>query len=47
MHPEAVTTETKTIYLQIVHKNMKITFCEWDTEGNFEQWLKENMKESD
>ncbi len=32
---------------QIVHKNMKITFCEWDTEGNFEQWLKENMKESD
>ncbi len=34
-------------HTQIVHKNMKITFCEWDTEGNFEQWLKENMKESD
>ncbi len=32
---------------QIVYENMKIAYCEWNPEGNFEQWLDEKMKEED
>ncbi|MEH2957837.1 tetratricopeptide repeat protein [Candidatus Merdisoma sp. JLR.KK006] len=29
---------------EIVYKNMKNTFYKWDPEGDFEQWLEEQMK---
>lgn len=31
---------------QIVHENMKNIHSKWNPEGNFEQWLEEQMKES-
>ena len=30
---------------QIVYKNMKVTYFEWSSKGNFEQWLKQQMRE--
>lgn len=33
-------------HTQIVYENMKIAYCEWNTEGDFEQWLEKNMKGS-
>ena len=32
-------------HTHIVYKNMKIAYCEWNPDGNFEQWLEEKMKE--
>lgn len=29
------------------YASLKITYLEWNPEGNFEQWLEEKMKESD
>lgn len=31
-------------HTQIVFQNLKKAYSEWDTEGNFEQWLEENME---
>lgn len=31
---------------QIVHKNVKIAYSEWNPDGDFEQWLEEKMKQS-
>jgi len=30
---------------EIVYENMKKIYNEWNPEGNFEQWLEEQMKE--
>jgi len=32
-------------HIQIVYKNMQVAYSNWNPEGNFEQWLEENMKE--
>ena len=32
---------------QIVYKNMQAAYSDWNSEGDFEQWLEEQMKESD
>ena len=32
---------------QVVYKNMQGAYSDWNSDGNFEQWLEERMKESD
>ena len=31
--------------IQIVYKNMKVVYSEWNPKGNFEQWLEEQRRE--
>ena len=31
-------------YTQFTYKNMEISYYKWNPEGNFDQWLEENME---
>ena len=31
-------------HTKILHQNIEIAYAEWNPEGNFEQWLEEQMK---